>query len=46
MQIYESIQSGNCAPELKQMFEKLRADAAKNGVDGKPVIDPEGGTVI
>ena len=46
IQIYENIKSGNCPPEVAEMFKKLQATAGKNMPDGKPYIDPEGGTVI
>ncbi len=47
MQIYENIQSGNCPPEMKNLFNQLAAkNASEQTKDGKPVIDSEGGTVI
>lgn len=45
MQIYQNIQSGNCPPEMRQMFNKLQSERG-TGNDGQPIIDPEGGTVI
>ena len=45
MQIYQNIQSGNCPPEMRDLFNKMReAQAAKNG--GKPEVDAEGGMTI
>ena len=46
MQIYENIKAGNCPPEVAEMFKKLQSNVGKNMPDGKPYIDPEGGTVI
>lgn len=48
MQIYENIQSGNCPPEMKQLFNQMAAKQAseKSGPGGKPYVDEEGGTVI
>lgn len=45
MEIYQNIQSGDCPPEMKQLFEKLQRERG-TGNDGKPIIDEEGGTVI
>ena len=48
MEIYEKIKSGDCPPEMIELFNKLRAEAAGGGAtkDGKPVVDKEGGMVI
>lgn len=47
MQLYQKIQSGQMGPEMAQMFQKMQADAADGkGADGKPLVDPEGGTTI
>ena len=47
MAIYQQIQSGQCDPKLRDMFNKMAAEqASKNGVDGKPVVDEEGGMTI
>mmetsp|Transcript_1816 Transcript_1816/g.2609 ORF Transcript_1816/g.2609 Transcript_1816/m.2609 type:complete len:164 (-) Transcript_1816:990-1481(-) len=49
MHIYEQIQSGQCAPELKELFNKMASEQASKGGaggDGKAYVDKEGGTVI
>ena len=47
MEVYEKIKSGDCPPEMAELFEKLRSEAANGETkDGKPVVDSEGGMTI